>query len=247
MWNGWRSSADGSAALDPLGTLRNPADLVVWNLDKRYLSELAAGGVPVIPTRFVTSREELVEAIESLPEEIVVKPVISAGSRMTGRFHADDPRAVALGEQILVGGVAVMVQPAVHSVATGGETSAVLFDGEVSHSFRKAPILALGGGLIGDRYTEQVTPSVLSDQQHAAVVTAARCVADVAEERFGITMPVLYSRVDLVSMDDGREVVLEVELAEPTFFLGVDPGAADRFAAAVRDHLERRTEPGRTA
>ena len=31
----------------------NPADVLVWNTDKRYLLDLAAAGVPVVPTAFV--------------------------------------------------------------------------------------------------------------------------------------------------------------------------------------------------
>jgi hypothetical protein len=227
--------------LDPLGTLRNPAGLVAWNLDKRYLAELAAGGVPVIPTRFVTSREELLTAVGSASGEIVVKPVVSAGSRMTGRFRADDPRATTLGERILDRGLTVMVQPAVRSVATEGETSAVLFDGVVSHSFRKGPILDLGGGLLGDRYLEQVEPRSMSLHQQEVVAAAWQWVAAEAERRFGATPPVLYARVDLVTLDDGTDVVLEIELAEPSFFLDIDPPAADRFAAAVRGQIEGTT------
>ena len=42
-----------------------------------------------------------------------------------------------------------------------------------------------------------------------------RLVAD----RFGVDEPLLYARVDAVTADDGRIEVLEVELAEPSFFL----------------------------
>jgi hypothetical protein len=43
----------------------------------------------------------------------------------------------------------------------------------------------------------------------------------------------LYARVDLVPGDDGRPLVLEVELVEPSLFLRFDDGAADRFARAI--------------
>jgi hypothetical protein len=36
--------------VDEGGRLRNPAPVVEWNLDKRYLLDLEAEGVPVIPT-----------------------------------------------------------------------------------------------------------------------------------------------------------------------------------------------------
>jgi hypothetical protein len=36
-----------------LTTLANPPGVVRWNADKRYLGELAAAGVPVVPTRYL--------------------------------------------------------------------------------------------------------------------------------------------------------------------------------------------------
>ena len=30
--------------------LANPADVIVWNTDKRYLADLAAAGIPIVPT-----------------------------------------------------------------------------------------------------------------------------------------------------------------------------------------------------
>ena len=63
-----------------------------------------------------------------------------------------------------------------------------------------------------------------------------------------MTEPLLYARIDLVTLDDGTDVVLEVELAEPAFFLDVDPDAADRFAALVAERAATATtcgDPGR--
>jgi hypothetical protein len=54
---------------------------------------------------------------------------------------------------------------------------------------------------------------------------------------FAVDSPLLYSRVDLVSLDDGKDVILEVELAEPSFFLSVAPDAARRFVSAVLEHV----------
>ena len=220
-------------AMDAFGTLRNPAALVEWNIDKRYLLELGAAGVPVIPTRVATSVAELAAVLASMVGEAVVKPVVSAGSADTGRFGPRDPGAMALGSRILDGGIPVMVQPAVASVATEGEISTVLFGGVPSHSFRKGPILALGGGFAGQAYEEQVAAEALSAAQRHVVVTAIEAVTRVAVERLGVAVPLLYARVDLVRADDGRELVLEVELNEPSFFLPVDSGAADRFVATT--------------
>jgi hypothetical protein len=56
------------------------------------------------------------------------------------------------------------------------------------------------------------------------VEAAMAAVVRAGQDRFGLTRPPLYSRVDLVTLDDGQAAVLEVELAEPSFFLWVDPG-----------------------
>jgi len=47
----------------------------------------------------------------------------------------------------------------------------------------------------------------------------------------------LYARVDLLRGAEGQPVVLELELVEPSLFFDCDPGAARRFAEALRDRL----------
>ncbi len=218
------------ATMDRLGTLRNSAALVAWNLDKRYLLQLASAGVPVIPTRIATAPDQL-EGLLNGAGEVVVKPVLSAGSLDTGRFAADDPKALELGRRILVPGTPVMVQPAIPSVAVEGELSAVLFRGRFSHAFRKGPMLALGGGGL-DGY-ELIGPVSLTPEQASLVGSAVDAVVQMATHEFGEHEPPLYARVDLVRMEEGRDAVLEVELNEPSFFLSTDADAADRFAVAV--------------
>ena len=74
---------------------------------------------------------------------------------------------------------------------------------------------------------------ILTVEQERVVTTAYRAVARIAADRFGVTEPLLYARIDIVRGADGQDLVLEVELNEPSFFLPVDAGAADRFVAAV--------------
>lgn len=233
------------AAMDELGTLHNPGRVIAWNLDKRYLLELAAAGVPVIPTRVCADRDDVADALAHASAdalapcwtgrtgEVVVKPVVSAGSKLTGRFASEDPAARALATQILASGTAVLVQPAVPSVATDGEVSTLVFGGAVSHTVRKGPLLALGGGLVGGTYTERITPEDLTPARRALVESAVGAVGRLVGDRFGVTESLLYARVDVVTLDDGTDVVLEVELAEPAFFLDTDPDAASRFAAEI--------------
>jgi hypothetical protein len=45
----------------------------------------------------------------------------------------------------------------------------------------------------------------------------------------------VYVRADFVRAADGRFLLMELELIEPSLYLRMDDGAADRFAAAF-DH-----------
>ena len=223
--------------LGALGTVHNPAPVISWNLDKRYLLDLSALGVPVIPTVVCATSDAVVTVLARQAGEVVVKPVVSAGSRLTGRFAAADPAARALADEILGEGTPVLVQPAVASVATEGEVSALVFGGHVSHSVRKGPILALGGGLVGGSYTERLAPETLTPSRRAVVEAASTAISRLVAERFGVVDPLLYGRIDLVTLDDGSDVVLEAELAEPSFFFETDPAAANRFAQLLAHRL----------
>jgi len=224
--------------MDALGTLHNPAPVITWNLDKRYLLDLAGAGVPVIPTAVCTTPGGVDAALADQSGEAVVKPTVSAGCRLTGRFATGDPAARVLAVSILDQGTPVLVQPAVATVATEGEVSTVVFDGKVSHSVRKGPLLALGGGLIGGTYAEHLAPEVLTPSRRAVVEAASTAVGRLVADRFQVTDPLLYGRIDVVTLDDGTDVVLEVELAEPSFFLRTDPVAADRFARRLARRVD---------
>ena len=224
-------------SVEHLPTLMNPAPLIRWNLDKRYLAELGHAGVPVVPTGFADSIHRVdVLLADRVGGEVVVKPTVSAGSRNTGRFVADDPAARALAQQILELGGTVMIQPAVASVAEHGEVGVIVFDGQVSHAIVKAPILDVGGTLLGGSYQEAITATEPTTAQLEATMAAVDLVASVATHMRWLNEgePLLYGRYDLVRLDDGTEALLEAELFEPSFFLDSAPDSSTRFVDAVR-------------
>ena len=66
--------------------LCNSAELVEWNLDKHFLADLHAGGIPVVETRFVErgSGERLTELLSAAGwERAVLKPCVSGAARHT--------------------------------------------------------------------------------------------------------------------------------------------------------------------
>src|SRR5689334_22154500 len=68
--------------------LANPAAVVAWNTDKRYLAELAGTGVPTVPTEWLAPDDPV-----NLPTagEWVIKPAVGAGSLDAGRYRLGDP------------------------------------------------------------------------------------------------------------------------------------------------------------
>jgi len=111
----------------------------------------------------------------------------------------------------------VMVQPFIRSVEQHGERALVFVDGEFSHTVKKIAFQPLAAaGEAGE---------VLAEDDPAEVAVAARIAAMVDGA--------LYARVDLVRDDDGRPLVIEFELVEPSLFLSLFPPAAERFADAL--------------
>lgn len=200
--------------------LVNPADVVRWNTDKRYLDVLAACGVSTIPTTYAQRGTEA----SFLDVDFVVKPTVGGGSRGARRFSPDDHAAAAAHVDALAAlGREAMVQPYVESVATVGELDVIVIDGEVSHVVRKhAPInLEATDTRAGPLGVESADPSDLERSVVAATLAAVPFAA-----------PLCFARIDLLSGPYGP-VVIEVELVEPFLYLEHQSSAADDLARAI--------------
>lgn len=209
--------------------LLNGADVLRWNTDKTYLGELADAGIPVIPTTFVRGAEDLVLANELIKGDVVVKPTVSAGSNDTARHTANPSTAAAHVTSLLDAGKTVMIQPYQRFIDDNGETGLLYFGGTSSHAFRKAAILSGGNnrwaeGLYAE---EDISPRRANDQE----TELAERVMSFVTRKFGRAP--LYARVDMVRGSAGTPVLMELELTEPSLFLHIDAGAAERFASAV--------------
>ncbi|RKE22400.1 RimK family alpha-L-glutamate ligase [Streptomyces sp. TLI_171] len=205
-----------------LTRLANPVPVLERNTDKTYLRELAAAGVPVVPTRWVAPGDEL-PALDW--PEVVVKPTVSSGARDTVRT-ADHAEALAHVGALTAAGRTAMVQPYLAMVEDEGETSLLYLGGEFSHAVRRGPML--GGGFAD-----------VPREPEADQLALAERVLDAVAERSEL----LYARVDLVRTPDGAPVLIELELTEPRLFLGLHPAGPDRLAAAALRLLPGNTRP----
>jgi O-ureido-D-serine cyclo-ligase len=219
----WQQFLAWTERVARLTRLQNPAALVRWNLDKRYLAELARKNVPVIPTTFV---EPAGAARWPDAAEWVVKPSIGAGSRGARRFRSGDvERARAHIASLQAAGFCAMVQPYLASVDDAGETALVYFNGRFSHAVRKGPLLSLDDTAIEGLFAkEDITPRVASEDELEA--------GNIAIAALGPDAP-LYARVDLIRDTRHGPCVLELELTEPSLFFAYAPGSAARLVAAM--------------
>jgi hypothetical protein len=215
------------AAVDRVTSLVNPIELIRWNIHKRYLLELAAEGIAVVPTELV--EPGVMPAWERCFArwgDLVVKPAISAGSFGTIQVAAGDATAAARHRDSHAER-AMLIQPLLHSVLTDGERNLVFIDGAFSHAVWK-----------GARWSGQneasggpVTPERDEIELGRAVLAAV--------SRRGPTPT--YARVDIARLN-GVSVLMELELIEPSLFLDRVPEAPGRLAEALlRRPIARRT------
>ncbi len=217
--------------------VHNAADVVRWNSNKKYLLDLAAAGVPTVPTQIIESVDQDWRVPEGFAE-FVVKPAIGVGSKGAQRFFVSEiDRARAHASMLIDAGRPAMVQPYLPSVDAGSETALIHFDGVFSHSITKGPML-----------TKDVERAMASDLYVIENIEPRQATAKQLEvgQRALAAIPVadrtpLYARVDVIDDESGDPVVLELELIEPSLFFAFDPPAADRYVSAIVGRLEPRT------
>ncbi|MGW2518610.1 ATP-grasp domain-containing protein [Streptomyces sp. NPDC001617] len=204
--------------------LANPVEVVRWNTDKRYLGELAAAGVPVVPTRYLVPGDA-----PDLPDEgeYVVKPTSGAGARYAARYRADEREAAVRHlARMHDEGLTAMVQPYMRGIDAAGERALQFFGGRLLHASRKRAVLAPGTAFDADKVAHpDLEPWTPTPAELAVAERALAAVPDAPE--------LLYARVDLVDGEDGRPVVMELELVEPNLFLFLHAESV----AGVRDAI----------
>lgn len=224
-WDYYRRPADFSRWLEslPVPVFNSPA-CVMWNLEKTYLRQLAERDIPVLPTHWVTYRDNpsLWETIRKTGWQCaVVKPVVSVNSFHTIIVDISEPPP---GKSEWPSGMQLMVQPFAKSIQTEGEWTLVYFGGELSHTVVKRP--AAGDFRVQPTYggtTEAAEP------QRDLIAAAERCL-----ER--LDFPWLYARVDLVR-DNGVAYLMELELIEPYLYMEFAPESPRRFARSIAEAL----------
>jgi hypothetical protein len=207
-----------------LTSIWNPAPMIRWNHDKRYLIELARAGFDVVPTeRLARGSSVTLRAVREARawEEVVVKPAVGAsghGLMVVGPANATAGEAHLAR---LLGAGDALLQPFMAPARELGERSLVFLGGRFSHAVAHPLVLATDNKL-----AQPLTPS------DAEVERAGRIAA-------WLSPTPLYARLDFLPSGAGSWLLGELELIEPELFFRFAPAAADRFAELLLHRLAR--------
>ncbi|WP_461494755.1 ATP-grasp domain-containing protein [Pyruvatibacter sp.] len=192
----------------------NDPQTILWNMNKRYLGELQAKGLPVIPSAFVDGPGTIVDDLRERlgSREIVLKPLYGGGGFDMRRVTHDEDGADLVADTHFA-------QPFISGILDQGELSFVFVEREFSHALRKRP--ADGNYLIHTHHggaDEAYPPS-------SAEIDACRAFLDV------MPAPALATRVDVVP-HQGQLLLMELEAIEAHLFPGYNDGLGAMLASA---------------
>lgn len=213
--------------------LINARALVHWNMRKTYLRDLESRGADIVPTLWFAGFDGVNMAewfAAHAAEAVVIKPEVGANAQDTFVLREPVDQDTKALLRVAFNNRAFLVQPFIANIEREGEFSLFYFAGEFSHAILKTPTQ-------GDfRSQEEFGSSIQSVQPEAALLSAAKTIVDLVEPQ-----PV-YVRVDLIRGPDGRFLLMELELIEPSLYFRTDAGAAARFAAAIDAHYVEATQ-----
>jgi hypothetical protein len=234
-----RRFMDWIADLDRAGlAVENHPRVMAWLTDKRYLKDLEAAGVPIVPTR-VVAPGETVRLVDVFGTDgpLIVKPSVSAAG--AGLVHLTSRETVAAFQAEFTERSArqwYLLQPFVPDIQTAGEWSLVYLGGTYSHAVHKLPgegkILVhaeQGGSLRFAEPPDSVRAAGDHTMAHFAEAFARRSNATVP-------MPPLYLRIDVIDSTRGP-LLSECEGVEPELFFRARPGSERRFRELLEERM----------
>ena len=208
--------------------LINPAEQIVWNMDKHYLKDLEAKGINIVKTDVIEigDARTLSEAITASGwEHVILKPAVSGGARHTYKIKPGESGQYEAIYKELIAVESMLIQPFINSIVTKGEVSFMVFGGKYSHAVLKKA--KAGDFRVQDDHGGTVHHYEASPDEIAFVQeVVSKCN----------TMPV-YSRVDVAWDDNGELALVELEIIEPELWFRNSVASPQLFADAVIDYI----------
>lgn len=195
----------------------NPVNLIKWNIDKKYLQELQSDGFEIIPTLFVFNGGEntFEKAVARGWKQIVLKPMISAGSYDTFVIDANDAERFHELKNKYYVDRPYLLQEFLPEIFTG-EVSILHFANGYGYSVTKVP-------KAGDYRVQFQYGGIYHLQKVDPVIES---ISARLSEKLGHAT--LYRRLDGV-WRNGKFLIMELELIEPDLYLNLSSEALEQW------------------
>ena len=203
--------------------LVNDMALVRWTIPKTYLRDLESRGAAIVPSIWYHEFDPdklsgFFDAHEA--ERIIVKPVVSNNAHHTFLLEMPVPASLVRELEETFGTRPFVVQPFIENVQAEGEFSLFFFSNEFSHAILKTPKQE------DFRVQEEYGARIISTEPESALLETAARILQLVDP-----MPV-YARCDFIRGPDGRFLLMELEVIEPSLYLRMDSESPRRFARA---------------
>jgi glutathione synthase/RimK-type ligase-like ATP-grasp enzyme len=202
--------------------LWNPPSVVRKNVIKRYLLDFQNAGIPIVPTVWIPkgTKTQLKETLQTTGwSGAIIKPDVSASAYRTWytSLHSAQQQQSNLDEILKDSGA--LIQEFRNEI-NSGEWSLLFFNRKFSHAVIKLPAP-------GDfRVQEELGGIIEATTAPSSLINQAEKILE------QIKGPLLYARADGVASKD-QFLLMELELIEPSLFLGSSPEGAENFAKSI--------------
>jgi len=203
-------------------TLVNSYEMILWNMDKHYLGELAKKGVRIPETRYVNRGE--ITSLSALHaatgwKETILKPCVAGSARHTYRLNLDNLDQHETTFQQLISKEDMMLQPFQKNILTHGEISVMIIGGKFTHAVIKKA--KTGDFRVQDNFGGTVA---LHEPSEKEIEFAEKAVTTISP------LPA-YARVDIIRDNEDELALIEIELIEPELWFRLCPEAATALAS----------------
>jgi hypothetical protein len=208
--------------------LINPMEMIRWNMDKHYLSDLRRNGVPIVPTYFIEAGEKrtLAECLrDSGWSSVILKPAISGAARHTYKLNSETTDELESIFSQLIKNEAMLIQPFMESILTKGEVAHMVMGGKHTHSVLK--IAKAGDFRVQDDFGGTV-------HEYRPNSTEIEFIESVMKN---VNPTPAYGRVDVIWDNEDKLVVSELELIEPELWFRKNHDAANLLAKEIVKYL----------
>ncbi|ECV9715707.1 hypothetical protein KJQ83_07115 [Campylobacter upsaliensis] len=191
-------------------SILNPSEILKMNADKSYLKILEEANLPIIDSIIFKQNEDF--NFSQIPfQKAVIKPLVGQSGYKVRFLEQKIPTK----EEFLHG---ALIQPFIESVEELGEFCFIFFGGKFNYAIHRQ---TQKDWRANSNYGVKIAP--LKNPSKAHIDLALKALKALKSSNL------LYARVDLLPQKNGKALINEVELIEPSLYFDFHENALEQF------------------